>query len=129
MPRTNKEAAADIIRYRLKHAKGHAAGRRRRMKKVSSGRKARTWKRGDDFYTSDLWRSIRYEALVRDGGKCCACGRTAKNGVVLHVDHIKPRSKFPELQFELHNLQTLCEDCNIGKSDTDQTDWRAGGIA
>jgi 5-methylcytosine-specific restriction endonuclease McrA len=122
--RKNTDVAKDIIEYRLKRSKGNKAGIAKRIRKKLGGSRGRTWRAGDDFYTSDLWRSIRYEALVRDGGKCCACGRTAKNGVVLHVDHIKPRSKFPELQFELHNLQTLCEDCNIGKSNTDQTNWR-----
>jgi 5-methylcytosine-specific restriction endonuclease McrA len=124
MHRSNIEAAEDIKRYRLKHSKGKVAGKARRIKKASGGKTARTWHRRDDFYTSDLWRSIRYEVIVRDNGKCCACGRSSKDGVVLHVDHIKPRSKFPEKQFELYNLQTLCEDCNIGKSNTDQTDWR-----
>jgi len=43
---------------------------------------------------------------------------------VLHVDHIKPRSKYPELSLTFSNLQILCEDCNFGKSNIDQTDWR-----
>src|SRR5262249_39926358 len=42
-------------------------------------------------------------------------------------DHIKPRSKFPELELELGNLQVLCADCNLGKRAWDQTDWRPAG--
>jgi hypothetical protein len=34
----------------------------------------------------------------------------------LHVDHIKPVSKYPELKLEFDNLQILCENCNLGKS-------------
>lgn len=45
---------------------------------------------------------------------CLACGRKPPT-VVLHVDHIKPRSKYPELELEISNLQVLCEDCNLGK--------------
>jgi 5-methylcytosine-specific restriction endonuclease McrA len=28
------------------------------------------------------------------------------------------------LALEITNLQVLCADCNIGKSNTDETDWR-----
>lgn len=76
------------------------------------------------FYDSEVWRSLRYQVLRRDGGKCVLCGVTAANGATLHVDHIKPRSLFPELELEITNLQVLCSDCNLGKSNTDQIDWR-----
>jgi 5-methylcytosine-specific restriction endonuclease McrA len=78
----------------------------------------------DAFYDSYEWRKLRYRALVQHGGQCMACGRTRKDGVILHVDHIKPRKKFPELQLTLSNLQVLCHECNHGKSNWDQTDWR-----
>ena len=53
------------------------------------------------------------------------CGRSKKeHGVVIHVDHIKPRSKFPELALEFDNLQILCDDCNIGKCNKYEDDWR-----
>jgi 5-methylcytosine-specific restriction endonuclease McrA len=42
----------------------------------------------------------------------------------MHVDHIKPRSLFPLLAADPENLQVLCEDCNVGKSNVDTTDWR-----
>lgn len=42
----------------------------------------------------------------------------------MHVDHIKPRSKYPALELVLSNLQVLCEDCNLGKLAHDETDWR-----
>lgn len=77
-----------------------------------------------DFYYTDEWRAVRYEALRINGGKCQCCGRGRAHGVVLHVDHIKPRSKFPHLELDLSNLQVLCEDCNLGKSNKDATDWR-----
>jgi 5-methylcytosine-specific restriction endonuclease McrA len=77
-----------------------------------------------DFYRSEDWRKLRYLALVEHGGKCQACGASAKTGAVLHVDHIKPRSRYPELQYALSNLQVLCGDCNLGKGAWDETDWR-----
>ncbi len=58
---------------------------------------------------------MRYIVLKRDNYKCRLCGSSpATNpGVNLHVDHIKPWSKGGETVEE--NLQTLCEDCNLGK--------------
>lgn len=58
--------------------------------------------------------SLRYSILERDGFKCVLCGRTAEDGVKLHVDHIKPISKGGLT--EPDNLQTLCNECNLGKS-------------
>lgn len=77
-----------------------------------------------DFYNSTTWRKLRYIALKNSGASCQCCGAKAGNGVQLHVDHIKPRSRFPELELCLDNLQILCGDCNIGKGAWDATDWR-----
>jgi len=62
------------------------------------------------FYRSAAWRKLRFSVLVECGARCSACGVPACEGVVLHVDHIKPRSKFPELALDPANLQVLCED-------------------
>lgn len=77
-----------------------------------------------EFYTSDAWRHVRYQALKAHGGACQCCGARGGGGVMLHVDHIKPRSRFPKLELTLSNLQVLCEDCNMGKRAWDETDWR-----
>ena len=76
------------------------------------------WK---EFYKTREWRDVRYKALVNFGKKCQACGET---GGYIHVDHILPRSKYPDRELDINNLQVLCEACNIGKSNTDTTDWR-----
>lgn len=88
--------------------------------------KANTERRavGRNFYNTPEWKTARYTAFRKHGNACQCCGASAKDGVHLHVDHIKPRSKFPELELNIDNLQILCEDCNLGKSNTDQTDWR-----
>jgi len=74
-----------------------------------------------DFYQSRGWLEVRHDVLKRYGGRCMLCG-DQKSG--MHVDHIKPRSKYPELALDINNLQVLCRDCNLGKSNRDQTDWR-----
>jgi len=78
-----------------------------------------------EFLVTREWRELRYRVLRKRGGSCECCGRNYRDhGVVVHVDHIKPRSKYPHLSLVFENLQVLCEDCNIGKSNKDQTDWR-----
>lgn len=52
--------------------------------------------------------------------KCKATGR----GVVMQVDHIKPKSRFPHLAMTFNNLQVLCRTCNILKSNNECTDYR-----
>lgn len=84
----------------------------------------RAHKKPEHFYESREWLTLRYEALRIHGRQCQLCGAGPKTGKVLHVDHIKPRSKYPELQLDIGNLQVLCKDCNMGKSNVDETDWR-----
>lgn len=92
---------------------------RRQGNKPQSRNKSR-----DPFYVSEEWLKLRYEALVKWGARCQCCGATAADGAKIHVDHIKPRSRFRHLQLELSNLQVLCARCNYGKRAWDQTDWR-----
>lgn len=77
------------------------------------------------FYNLPEWQRLRYSAIEKYGNKCNACGRSPKDGVIIHVDHIKPRSISPELALDIDNLQILCEQCNLGKSNKFDTDWRA----
>lgn len=80
------------------------------------------------FYGTREWKEARYLALVRSGGRCLCCGADRFSGAILDVDHIKPRSKYPELALNQDNLQVLCRDCNEGKGNRDQTDWRRGPL-
>lgn len=73
------------------------------------------------FFNSKKWAELRYKVFKNSGGRCVLC---KKNNTRLHIDHIKPRSKYPELAFEIDNLQVLCGTCNIGKGSWDETDWR-----
>ena len=60
--------------------------------------------------------SKRYEILNRANFKCQACWAKPKsnNDVELHVDHILPASLW--WTTDIDNLQVLCLQCNISKS-------------
>ena len=66
--------------------------------------------------------SIRWQVFQRDNWRCVSCGRSADDEIILHVDHIIPRSKGGA--DSLDNYQTLCSICNLGKSNKDDTDLR-----
>lgn len=77
---------------------------------------------GDGFYSTAEWLRVRYEAFVHHGKICAACGST--DGP-LHVDHIKPRARYPQLALRVDNLQILCKECNLGKGAWDETSWNS----
>lgn len=112
-------------RWRKGMGKERFAILRKKKKEVKPGKVIRRLDLLDEknFYLSREWKKLRYEAIVRYGRKCQACGDSVR-GLKLHVDHIKPRSKFPELQMDINNLQVLCEPCNMGKGAWDETDHR-----
>jgi len=77
----------------------------------------------NNFYKTERWIKLRYQALKLSNGKCELCG-VSGNIAVLNVDHIKPRGRYPEFRYKLSNLQVLCATCNHGKGWKDETDWR-----
>jgi hypothetical protein len=60
---------------------------------------------------------LRFKILQRDRFTCVACGASPaiEPGTNLHVDHKIPYSRGGVTALE--NLQTLCDRCNLGKSD------------
>ena len=63
-------------------------------------------------------RGMRHEVFKRDNYTCVECGARKEDGATLHIDHKIPVSKGGT--DELDNLQTLCSDCNLNKSDVIQ---------
>jgi hypothetical protein len=61
--------------------------------------------------------SLRFRVLQRDRFRCVLCGASPASGspYPLHVDHVRPWSKGGKTVE--HNLRTLCQPCNVGRSD------------
>lgn len=74
----------------------------------------------ENFYLNKPWIILRKEVLNKYGEVCMKCGSTKR----LEVDHIKPRSYYPELELDINNLQVLCKSCNCSKSNRKIFDLR-----
>jgi len=104
-----KNGPIDYGEYKTKEDKLIEAESAKRVKKY-----------GEGFYSSREWIKVRYKVLSTYGRECMLCGDTGQ----MHVDHIKPRSKYPDLALDFDNLQVLCKSCNIGKMADDEKDFR-----
>lgn len=114
-----------IKMYQGSAAAGYVAGFEERQQRLPS----RPIPEGVDpaskeFLQTYEWRELRYRAIRHYGAKCMCCGATTEQGAVMNVDHIRPRKLRPDLALDIGNLQILCGDCNAGKGNWDQTDWR-----
>lgn len=84
----------------------------------------------EEFYKSWKWRTLRMEVIKEFGRECQCCGATpgmkdaVGNPVRIVVDHIKPISKYWGMRLDRKNLQILCDECNQGKGNWDETDFR-----
>jgi len=68
----------------------------------------------------DFTAAQKEAILKRDDYKCVICGRGKKDGVDLHIDHIKPKDFGGEATIE--NGQTLCSQHNFIKKNLKQTE-------
>lgn len=122
----------DVKTYKAQRRVYKAERRAKRAECIQAG-EVGTFKIGkidvcsDAFLESYEWRRLRMVVLKKRGARCECCGASPKDdkSVRINVDHIKPRRLFPELALVEENLQVLCNVCNHGKGNWDQTDWRA----
>jgi 5-methylcytosine-specific restriction endonuclease McrA len=75
-----------------------------------------------EFYESVEWRKLRYLTMLRYKPICMCCG--AHPPTALNVDHIVPVRVDWDRRLDPENLQILCADCNAGKGNRDETDFR-----
>lgn len=80
--------------------------------------------RSSQFLRTFEWRTLRYDFLKGKKSRCEACGRNPRDhSIVINVDHIYPRRKYPQWAMEARNLQMLCDDCNHGKANGFEMRW------
>lgn len=86
---------------------------------LQKGDQSHLWKGGKTkpeklIRTNAEYRKWRQKILIRDNFKCVSCGTTEGE---IHVDHILPLSKYPELALDENNGRVLCRLCHQ-KTDT-----------
>lgn len=76
----------------------------------------------ESFYLTDEWLSLKRKVhkLYK-----CGCMKCGIDSVETHIDHIFPRSTHPEFALSIHNLQILCKNCNVEKSNKNTIDYRS----
>lgn len=125
----------EFCRANIHEIAAHQQAKRRAAKKASTPTSVQPvvtpmspewarWVASPEFLQSYEWRKLRMQAIKKYGARCQCCGSTPADGIVINVDHIKPRKKYPHLALELSNTQCLCNPCNHGKGNWDETDWR-----
>ena len=122
-----KARLARIGKKRSKEARNNM--RMAQLKIAKYGSENRFWRGGitpinaqiRNSFEMKLWRESVFK---RDNYTCIWCGVKSGKGkaVILHADHIKPFSLFPELRFAIDNGRTLCKSCHL------TTDTFAGRI-
>lgn len=79
------------------------------------------------LYSSHSWRALRYATLGRNreryGALTCEVCKSTEGP--FHCDHIEPISLNWHRRLDPTNVQVMCDDCNLGKGNRDQIDWRA----
>lgn len=79
------------------------------------------YKESDPFYHSKPWKRVRRLALERDKGMCQDCMDRFRAGYGFKphraemVHHIIPREERPDLELDLNNLRSLCNECHNKK--------------
>lgn len=68
----------------------------------------------------DFSQALKKQILERDNYKCVICGMGKKEGIELHIDHIKPKDLGGKAVLE--NGQTLCSRHNFLKKNLKQTE-------
>jgi uncharacterized protein (TIGR02646 family) len=64
----------------------------------------------------DYADKVNKEALRKStSGKCMYCESKIEHNSFAQVEHIKPKSKFPELEFVWENHGYCCQSCNTNK--------------
>ncbi len=66
----------------------------------------------NSIYKSPKWETCRARALRRDGYICQRCKRYGRIRAATTVHHMKPVEEYPELAYDLDNLESLCEQCH-----------------
>ena len=90
------------------------------------------YKQSDPFYHSSAWKTVRKKRLEIDHYKCVRCMERFLHGEMTRprdadmVHHKIPRHERPDLELNLDNLESLCNQCHNAKHPEKGGQGRAG---
>ena len=103
--------------------KKHSLLTKQKISKSNTGKKrTEEWKQNhskkitaenNPRWKGGTWNYLKPKVLLRDKYTCQNCG--LEEGRIMEIDHIRPKKLFPELQFNIDNLMTLCPNCHRRK--------------
>ena len=96
---------------KLAYQRGYEDGRLSLPPEAPSQQMARRVS-GELFLRTREWIAVRNRYLATVEHVCATCGSTHR----IVVDHVLPRSRYPELALTPSNFQVLCWDCNMSKA-------------
>ena len=88
-------------------------------------------KEGHKSWSEEKFKEAKTLKIVKDkikdfhikttNERCCYCGHNTHNvhRVILDIEHILPKSKFPQYMFTTKNLSIACKRCNLTMKGTD----------
>ncbi|GAB1376799.1 hypothetical protein MASR1M48_16510 [Lactococcus petauri] len=91
---------------------------KKQFKEVEKLKEVKKWHPKCD---KDRWYVLRNCVYRIYEKRCMKCKTTSRP---MHMDHIFPVARYPELRYSLRNLQILCCDCNIEKLHLNTNDYR-----
>ncbi|GJJ27854.1 HNH endonuclease [Bacillus velezensis] len=62
-------------------------------------------------------KDIKTKLLKETHGKCAYCESKITHVSYLHIEHILPKKKFPDLTYSWENLTLACPKCNLNKEE------------
>lgn len=120
----DKRARDELRKYHASAPKAKQGARKTKRGPATKDEK-------QEFYDSWKWHTLRMQTFQKYGRICQCCGaqpgQLSEGGepIRIVVDHIKPISKHWHLRLDPANVQPLCDSCNMGKGNWDETDFRS----
>lgn len=62
------------------------------------------------------YKDIKNQLMDKFHGNCAYCGKKLHSNIDANIEHFRPKSIYPELEFEPSNLLLSCRECNAIKS-------------
>lgn len=95
--------------------RSEAGKRQRRRGQITKKHKRLYKKKTAKLFHSDTWGLLRRLLFLAYGHQCMRCHHTGTQANSLTADHVVPRKRAIDREWEFANLQVLCFECNTLK--------------